>query len=234
MNYDSRSGSLHLTKWFKFTPAKALTWRLDHESSISHFAVPSYCGSAAHADCGYSTSLLQEANVTAFIIILYIKRPSISSSVHRAWRPLLLFVSIYHLKFTTASQAFIRGITPSVPISRTGAPFFITPLNLYCHFNLMHKALRIAEILDQISCHTDLGTLPSLASTCRTFEGPALDALWRNLPSLVPLVNCIPTHLWGFSFRGELVSISYSHDFHSVIRTDTAQAHRYQGLGYFS
>lgn len=69
----------------------------------------------------------------------------------------------------------------------------------------MHKALRIAEILDQISCHTDLGTLPSLASTCRTFEGPALDALWRNLPSLVPLVNCIPTHLWGFSFRGELI-----------------------------
>lgn len=69
----------------------------------------------------------------------------------------------------------------------------------------MHQALRIAEIMDQISWHTDHSSLPSLALTCRTCQGPALDALWRNLPSLEPLVNCIPTHPWGFSFQGELI-----------------------------
>jgi hypothetical protein len=99
----------------------------------------------------------------------------------------------------------------------------------------MHQALRIAEIMDQISWHTDRSSSPSLALTCRTFEGPALDALWRNFPSLEPLVNCIPTHHWDFSFQGELVRISYSRYFsHSVICADTALAHRYQGLGHFS
>ncbi|KAG1870205.1 hypothetical protein DFJ58DRAFT_723102 [Suillus subalutaceus] len=69
----------------------------------------------------------------------------------------------------------------------------------------MHQALCIAEILDQISWHTNRGSLPGLALTCRTFEGPALDTLWRNLPSLEPLVKCIPMHIWGFSFRGEVI-----------------------------
>ncbi|KAG2111190.1 uncharacterized protein F5147DRAFT_686696 [Suillus discolor] len=69
----------------------------------------------------------------------------------------------------------------------------------------MHQALRLTEIIDQISWHTDRDSLPHLALTCRTFEGPALDALWRNLPSLEPLINCIPTHLWGHSFQGELI-----------------------------
>lgn len=58
--------------------------------------------------------------------------------------------------------------------------------------------------MNQISWHTDRSSLPSLALTCRTFEGPALDALWKNFPSLEPLVNCIPTHHWDFSFQGEL------------------------------
>ncbi|KAG1752913.1 hypothetical protein EDB19DRAFT_973715 [Suillus lakei] len=69
----------------------------------------------------------------------------------------------------------------------------------------MHQALCIAEIMHQISWHTDRGSLPGLALTCRAFEGPALDALWRNLPALEPFLNCLPTHLWGFSFRGELI-----------------------------
>ncbi|KAG2129739.1 hypothetical protein DEU56DRAFT_816489 [Suillus clintonianus] len=65
-------------------------------------------------------------------------------------------------------------------------------------FNLMHRALRIAEIMLEISWHTDRGSLPGLALTCRKFERPALDALWRNLPSLEPIiVSCLPTHTWG-------------------------------------
>lgn len=96
--------------------------------------------------------------------------------------------------------------------SRTGAPVFHHTQSCLCAFNLMHQALRLTEIIDQISWHTDRDSLPDLALTCRTFEGPALDALWRNLPSLEPLINCIPTHLWGHSFQGELVSISYSRE----------------------
>ncbi|KAG2154389.1 uncharacterized protein EDB93DRAFT_1131952 [Suillus bovinus] len=85
------------------------------------------------------------------------------------------------------------------------SPLFHHPQSCLRAFNLMHQALCIAEILDQISWHTDRGSLPGLALTCRTFEGPALDALWRNLQSLEPLVNCIPTHFWGFNFQGELM-----------------------------
>ncbi|KAG2120386.1 hypothetical protein DEU56DRAFT_928412 [Suillus clintonianus] len=40
---------------------------------------------------------------------------------------------------------------------------------------------------------------------CRAFKGPALDVLWRNLPSIEPFVSCLPTHIWGFSLRGELI-----------------------------
>ncbi|KAG1751495.1 uncharacterized protein EDB91DRAFT_1105765 [Suillus paluster] len=69
----------------------------------------------------------------------------------------------------------------------------------------MHRALYIAEILHLISCHTDNGSLTSLALTCRAFEGPALDALWRNLPSIEPFIRCLPKNLWGFNHWGELI-----------------------------
>jgi len=35
-------------------------------------------------------------------------------------------------------------------------------------------------------------TLYSLALTCRTLSGPALDILWRDLDSLYPLLCCLP------------------------------------------
>ncbi|KAG1846728.1 hypothetical protein F4604DRAFT_1544179, partial [Suillus subluteus] len=40
-------------------------------------------------------------------------------------------------------------------------------------------------------------SLPALASTCREFEQPALDVLWRDLHSVIPLVNCLPGILLG-------------------------------------
>ncbi|KAG2043389.1 hypothetical protein BDR03DRAFT_1087599 [Suillus americanus] len=68
----------------------------------------------------------------------------------------------------------------------------------------MHPALRILEVIDIISSHTEHGSLPALASTCRTFENPALNVLWRNLHSVGPLVKCLPSDLFG-SDRGCLV-----------------------------
>lgn len=159
-------------------------------------------------------------SVTAFIIAFHTNALDMSSIVCGG---LWCFLEAQTGRFRVALSAFIEAshwvLTSQ---SRTGAPVLHHPPFWICPFDLMHQALRISELMDQISWHTDRSSLPSLALTCHAFEGPALDALWRDLPSIEPLVNCIP---------GELVSNSYSGYFsHSVICVDT----RYQGLGHFS
>ncbi|OJA19613.1 hypothetical protein AZE42_03868 [Rhizopogon vesiculosus] len=67
----------------------------------------------------------------------------------------------------------------------------------------MHQALYIAEIVHEISRHTGTISLPRLASTCRALQVPALDALWRDLPSVTPFIHCLPTHLWNSSPQEE-------------------------------
>ncbi|OAX31464.1 hypothetical protein K503DRAFT_82105 [Rhizopogon vinicolor AM-OR11-026] len=62
----------------------------------------------------------------------------------------------------------------------------------------MHPALRNFELLSVISSYTHYGSLPALASTCRAFEHPALDVLWRDLQSMQPLVKCLPSDLFDF------------------------------------
>ncbi|KAJ6544240.1 hypothetical protein B0H19DRAFT_1267531 [Mycena capillaripes] len=68
-----------------------------------------------------------------------------------------------------------------------------------------HRALQISEIVRMIceEAHTGLRplyhpqkTLVSLARTSRIFSEPALDVLWHELMSLVPLVKCMPDTLW--------------------------------------
>ncbi|KIJ65487.1 hypothetical protein HYDPIDRAFT_110584 [Hydnomerulius pinastri MD-312] len=39
-------------------------------------------------------------------------------------------------------------------------------------------------------------TLASLARTCSAFQGPALDVLWEELPTMEPLIRCLPNDLW--------------------------------------
>lgn len=85
----------------------------------------------------------------------------------------------------------------------------------------MHRALYIVELVHQIASHTDTASLPGLASTCRAFQDPALDALWGDLPSVMPIVDCLPMHLWHIVRRDiwdtapheEVVSISYMYRF---------------------
>ena len=56
----------------------------------------------------------------------------------------------------------------------------------------MHECLRIPEIRGEI-----FGTLNSvdcsvLARTCRLFYSDAMDVVWADLQSLIPLVRCMP------------------------------------------
>ncbi|KAF9225243.1 hypothetical protein BS17DRAFT_730527 [Gyrodon lividus] len=72
----------------------------------------------------------------------------------------------------------------------------------------MHKALCVQEILSNIFDRvcTDLDdpewqpnlnpSLAALARTCRTFQEPAVDALWFQLDDLTPLLRCLPQDVW--------------------------------------
>ncbi|KAG1857703.1 hypothetical protein DFJ58DRAFT_878111 [Suillus subalutaceus] len=62
---------------------------------------------------------------------------------------------------------------------------------------VMHSALQNFDIICTICLYVHRGSLSALASTCRIFEGPALDVLWRNLESVEPLVKCLPSNLFG-------------------------------------
>ncbi|KAF9465369.1 hypothetical protein BDZ94DRAFT_1320423 [Collybia nuda] len=69
----------------------------------------------------------------------------------------------------------------------------------------MHRCLLIPEIVRLICSEVDRSfvgaerrrTVKALAQTCRLFQEPALDILWRKLDSLTPLIKCIPSGLWG-------------------------------------
>ncbi|KAF5350264.1 hypothetical protein D9758_007794 [Tetrapyrgos nigripes] len=57
----------------------------------------------------------------------------------------------------------------------------------------MHQALLIDEIFENVldSC-SDGHSLSRIARTCRAWNDPALDRLWKRLTCIVPLLNLIP------------------------------------------
>jgi hypothetical protein len=61
----------------------------------------------------------------------------------------------------------------------------------------MHPGLQIIEIVRAILwwLENDKQALTALALTCQKFNDPASDLLWHLLPSLAPLVRCLPGHL---------------------------------------
>ncbi|KAG2342864.1 hypothetical protein BDR05DRAFT_963668 [Suillus weaverae] len=61
----------------------------------------------------------------------------------------------------------------------------------------MHPALTNLEVICTVSSYTQRKSLPALASTCRAFKHPALNALWRDLQSVEPLVKCLPSDLFS-------------------------------------
>lgn len=68
----------------------------------------------------------------------------------------------------------------------------------------MHPALQNIDIICIICSYVHDGSLPALASTCRIFERPALDVLWRDLESVEPLVKCLPSDLFGIE-KGHMI-----------------------------
>lgn len=81
----------------------------------------------------------------------------------------------------------------------------------------MHSALLIDEILQLIfEIVLDHGK-PSLccaARCCQAWKDPALDRIWRRLPSAVPLLSLLP----GFSMEG--VTIVRVYHFTGSVVTD--------------
>ncbi|KAG2074692.1 hypothetical protein BDR04DRAFT_1071132 [Suillus decipiens] len=69
----------------------------------------------------------------------------------------------------------------------------------------MHPALINLEVICTISSYTQRRSLPALASTCRAFKHPALNALWRDLQSVEPLVKCLPSDLFSINDQGRMV-----------------------------
>lgn len=90
----------------------------------------------------------------------------------------------------------------------------------------MHDCLSIPEtvsvIFDNLYETKQMRIFASLARTCRAFTGqfqfrisvhsgwnplaePALDILWRDQPTLVPLIKCFPHDILGTSVRGDVV-----------------------------
>ena len=65
----------------------------------------------------------------------------------------------------------------------------------------MHPCLCIDEIVRLIAQElVKTGTeadVAALALCCKSFEDPALDALWETQYGLIPLFKILPTDIWG-------------------------------------
>lgn len=76
----------------------------------------------------------------------------------------------------------------------------------------MHHCLKVEEIVRNIAdLHVSEGhkshksDVAHLAFSCRTLYEPAMDALWRELVSLKPLIRCLPEEVWDIENRVGLV-----------------------------
>ncbi|TFK32392.1 hypothetical protein BDQ12DRAFT_692517 [Crucibulum laeve] len=66
----------------------------------------------------------------------------------------------------------------------------------------MHYCLSLDEILRNVFGYVledprvGRASVATLAATCQAFHSPALDVLWEALPSLAPLIRCLPSDAW--------------------------------------
>ena len=60
----------------------------------------------------------------------------------------------------------------------------------------MHPCLQLDEMLSLIATlvggNDRTATLSKMALTCKRFNGPAVDALWEEIPGLLPLLPLLP------------------------------------------
>ncbi|KAJ7626229.1 hypothetical protein B0H17DRAFT_963456 [Mycena rosella] len=99
----------------------------------------------------------------------------------------------------------------------------------------MYRALEIPEIVDGIVAEVrDIFTsrradLVALARTCRAFQNPALDRIWRSQDTLSHLVRCLPRDLWDeTTISREPVSarILYSFDLADILYLANSSGYR--------
>ncbi|KAJ6550863.1 hypothetical protein DFH09DRAFT_988706 [Mycena vulgaris] len=67
----------------------------------------------------------------------------------------------------------------------------------------MHRCLTILEIIELVCGHVevrylgrDSPDLAALARTCKAFQDPALDLLWREQSTLTHMLKCLPSNVW--------------------------------------
>ncbi|KAJ7658601.1 hypothetical protein DFH06DRAFT_1406993 [Mycena polygramma] len=71
----------------------------------------------------------------------------------------------------------------------------------------MHDCLKIAELVDMICSQFDCSergdhrALAAVARTCRRFQDPAMDHLWRSTTLARLLIRCMPSDLWDVEKR---------------------------------
>ena len=72
----------------------------------------------------------------------------------------------------------------------------------------MHPCLNVDEILRLLACELvaskGQASAVALATCCKSFEDPVLDALWETQDQLTPLLKCFPQDV--LEEDGELVS----------------------------
>ncbi|KAF6761313.1 hypothetical protein DFP72DRAFT_37430 [Ephemerocybe angulata] len=92
----------------------------------------------------------------------------------------------------------------------------------------MDRCLQIHEIIQNICAHAaDKRSLLHMALSSRRFLAPALDALWHDIDSLLPLITCLKStnNLWDTEdpvphplYEGELVAVL--HPIRAITRED--------------
>jgi hypothetical protein len=85
----------------------------------------------------------------------------------------------------------------------------------------VHRSLLTERILLNIFdfVHADGNddeSLYNFAITCRAFQDPALDVLWRVQMSLAPLIKCLPADLWEETIEVEPASMQVEGDSEEV------------------
>lgn len=59
------------------------------------------------------------------------------------------------------------------------------------------RAIHVYEITAMIAAYLSRADMLSLALSYRGFYEPVMDRMWRVLPSLVPLIQCLPEEFVG-------------------------------------
>ncbi|TRM57957.1 hypothetical protein BD626DRAFT_411351 [Schizophyllum amplum] len=93
----------------------------------------------------------------------------------------------------------------------------------------MHHALLIDEILREIFEDCEKGALSAAARTCQAWKDPALDQLWRVLPSISPVLALLPQ----LKYEGKQYTLTQHPNSTDFARL-TAYAHRVRRISIYS